>query len=127
MIWLLWTRELHTLEVTGLETVVHIKGKANVASVEGLTTKDKVVLLAGSPLRDEASLGQFEVKALATLDVVGRTLGVDESTCINNTSQSVIFIRGVDENFDISEELLDMVPMTDPTSENDLFSINHFI
>lgn len=49
------------------------------------------------------------------------SIAVDESTCINNTSQSVIFIRGVDENFDISEELLDMVPMTDPTSENDLF------
>lgn len=45
------------------------------------------------------------------------SIAVDESTDINNTSQLVIFIRGVEENFDISEELLDMVPMTDPTSE----------
>ncbi|XP_043437632.1 general transcription factor II-I repeat domain-containing protein 2-like isoform X1 [Prionailurus bengalensis] len=288
-------RELHTLEVTGLETVAQIK--AHVAFLEGLTTEDKVVLLAGSPLQDEATLGQCGVEALATLEVVGRMLGVgkrkmdrehrmfqekwerayffvevknspvclicnqtlsvskeynlrrhyeanhskhfdryteemrdeklnelkkglhflqhlssntnklsdaavkcsyvisekiaraskpftdgefikdcllsaaeilcpeqkpafahisltgntvaqrvkdmaenlqdklrekvksfvtfsiavDESTYINNTRQLIIFIRGVDENFDITEELLDMVPMTDPTAENDLF------
>lgn len=46
---------------------------------------------------------------------------VDESTYKNNMSQLIIFIRGVDENFDITEELLDMVLMTDPASENDLF------
>lgn len=49
------------------------------------------------------------------------SIAVDENTYINNTSQLIIFIHGVDENFDIAEELLDMVPMTDPTSENDLF------
>lgn len=42
---------------------------------------------------------------------------MDESTDMNNTSQLVVFIWGVEENFDISEELLNMVPMTDPTSE----------
>ncbi|XP_053755432.1 ubiquitin-like protein FUBI isoform X1 [Panthera pardus] len=67
-------RELHTLEVTGLETVAQIK--AHVAFLEGLTTEDKVVLLAGSPLQDEATLGQCGVEALATLEVVGRMLGV---------------------------------------------------
>uniref|UniRef100_A0ABI8A7S4 Ubiquitin-like domain-containing protein n=1 Tax=Felis catus TaxID=9685 RepID=A0ABI8A7S4_FELCA len=68
-------RELHTLEVTGLETVAQIK--AHVAFLEGLTTEDKVVLLAGSPLQDEATLGQCGVEALATLEVVGRMLGDD--------------------------------------------------
>ncbi|XP_030188895.1 putative ubiquitin-like protein FUBI-like protein ENSP00000310146 [Lynx canadensis] len=71
-------RELHTLEVTGLETVAQIK--AHVAFLEGLTTEDKVVLLAGSPLQDEATLGQCGVEALATLEVVGRMLG-GESGC----------------------------------------------
>ncbi|XP_016063897.1 PREDICTED: ubiquitin-like protein FUBI isoform X2 [Miniopterus natalensis] len=66
-------RELHTLEVTGLETVAQIK--ALVASLEGFTTEDKVVLLAGSPLQDEATLGQCGVEALMTLEVVGRMLG----------------------------------------------------
>nr|XP_054367824.1 ubiquitin-like protein FUBI [Mirounga angustirostris] len=76
-------RELHTLEVTGLETVAQIKAKAHAASLEGHTTEDKVVLLAASPLQDEATLGQCGVEALATLEVVGRLLGVDESTYIN--------------------------------------------
>ena len=49
------------------------------------------------------------------------SIAVDESTYINNTSQLIIFICGADENFDITEELLDIVPMTDPTSEDDLF------
>lgn len=50
------------------------------AFLEGLTTEDKVVLLAGSPLQDEATLGQCGVEALATLEVVGRMLG-GESGC----------------------------------------------
>lgn len=48
------------------------------------------------------------------------SIAADESTYINSTNQLIIFIRGVDENFDVTEELLDMVPMTDPTSESDL-------
>eukprot|EP00074_Homo_sapiens_P095842 XP_016874131.1 putative ubiquitin-like protein FUBI-like protein ENSP00000310146 isoform X4 [Homo sapiens] len=67
-------RELHTLEVTGLETVA--QSKAHVASLEGLIPEDKVVLLAGSPLQNEATLGQCGVEALTTLEVVGRRLGV---------------------------------------------------
>lgn len=31
-----------------------------------------------------------------------------------------VCIRAVDGNLDVTEELLDMVPMTKPTSENDL-------
>ncbi|KAF5928173.1 hypothetical protein HPG69_018410 [Diceros bicornis minor] len=66
-------RELHTLEVTDLETVAQIK--ARVASLEGLPPEDKVVLPAGSPLQDAATLGQCGVEALTTLEVVGRMLG----------------------------------------------------
>ncbi|CAK7308245.1 Ubiquitin-like protein FUBI [Vulpes lagopus] len=69
--------ELHTLEVTGLEAFAHIKAKTHVASLEGHTIEDKVVLLAGSPLPDEAILGQCGVEALATLEMVGRMLGGD--------------------------------------------------
>uniref|UniRef100_A0A8C9AYZ7 Ubiquitin-like domain-containing protein n=1 Tax=Prolemur simus TaxID=1328070 RepID=A0A8C9AYZ7_PROSS len=64
-------QELHALEVTGLETVA--QSKAHVASLEGRTLEDKVMLLAGSPLQDEATLG--EVDALTTLEVVGCMLG----------------------------------------------------
>lgn len=66
-------QELHTLEVTGQETVTQIK--AHVASLEGIALEDQVVLLAGSPLEDEATLGQCGVEALTTLEVAGRMLG----------------------------------------------------
>ncbi|XP_032769809.1 LOW QUALITY PROTEIN: ubiquitin-like protein FUBI [Rattus rattus] len=66
-------QELHTLEVTGQETVAQIK--AHVASLEGIAPEDQVVLLAGSPLEDEATLGQCGVEALTTLEVAGRMLG----------------------------------------------------
>ncbi|KAK7823430.1 hypothetical protein U0070_013779 [Myodes glareolus] len=67
------TQELHTLEVTGQETVAQIK--AHVTSLEGIAPEDQVVLLAGSPLEDEATLAQCGVEALTTLEVAGRMLG----------------------------------------------------
>ncbi|KAM5319362.1 ubiquitin-like FUBI-ribosomal protein eS30 fusion protein [Glossophaga mutica] len=66
-------QELHTLEVTGQETVAQIK--AQVASLEGIAPEDQVVLLAGAPLEDEATLGQCGVESLTTLEVAGRMLG----------------------------------------------------
>ena len=65
-------QELHTLEVTGQETVAQIK--AHVASLEGIAPEDQVLLLAGTPLEDEATLGQCGVEALSTVEVAGRML-----------------------------------------------------
>ncbi|XP_031288631.2 general transcription factor II-I repeat domain-containing protein 2 isoform X2 [Camelus dromedarius] len=53
---------------------------------------------------------------------VAYSIAIDEITDINNTTQLAIFIRGVDENFDTSEELLDTVPMTGTKSANEIFS-----
>ncbi|XP_007462078.1 PREDICTED: ubiquitin-like protein FUBI [Lipotes vexillifer] len=66
-------QDLHTLEVTGQETVAQIK--AHVASLEGIAPEDQVLLMAGTPLEDEATLGQCGVEALSTLEVAGRMLG----------------------------------------------------
>ncbi|XP_027482232.2 LOW QUALITY PROTEIN: putative ubiquitin-like protein FUBI-like protein ENSP00000310146, partial [Zalophus californianus] len=67
-------QELHTLEVTGQEAVAQIK--AHVASLEGIAPVDQVVLLAGTPLEDEATLlGQCGVEALTTLEVASHMLG----------------------------------------------------
>ncbi|XP_057603550.1 general transcription factor II-I repeat domain-containing protein 2 isoform X2 [Hippopotamus amphibius kiboko] len=52
---------------------------------------------------------------------VAYSIAIDEITDINNTTQLAIFIRGVDENFDVSEELLDTVPMTGTKSGNEIF------
>ena len=43
--------------------------------LEGIAPEDQVVLLAGTPLEDEATLGQCGVEALTTLEVAGRMLG----------------------------------------------------
>uniref|UniRef100_A0A4X2K626 Ubiquitin-like domain-containing protein n=1 Tax=Vombatus ursinus TaxID=29139 RepID=A0A4X2K626_VOMUR len=64
---------LHTLAMTRQETVAQIK--ACVASLEGIALEDQVLLLSGSPLEDEAILGQCKVEPLATLEVADRMLG----------------------------------------------------
>ncbi|KAK5616283.1 hypothetical protein CRENBAI_014625 [Crenichthys baileyi] len=63
----------HTLEVTGQETVGQIK--AHVQALEGLLVEDQVLLLAGSPLEDDASLATCGVTEHCTLEVAGRLLG----------------------------------------------------
>ncbi|XP_075420946.1 general transcription factor II-I repeat domain-containing protein 2B-like isoform X2 [Tenrec ecaudatus] len=52
---------------------------------------------------------------------VAYSVAIDEITDTNNTTQLAIFIRGVDENFEVSEELLDTVPMTGTKSGNETF------
>lgn len=49
--------------MTGQETVAQIKNHGT--SLEGITPEDQVVLLAGTPLEVEATLGQCKVEALA--------------------------------------------------------------
>nr|XP_033783050.1 ubiquitin-like protein FUBI [Geotrypetes seraphini] len=66
-------QSLHTLEVSGQETVAQLK--ACVESLEGLAAEDQVLLLGGTPLEDKSTLEQCGISALATLEVAGRMLG----------------------------------------------------
>ncbi|ELW63799.1 Ubiquitin-like protein FUBI [Tupaia chinensis] len=66
-------QELQTREVISQEMVTQIK--ANVSSLEGVTPEDQVMLLAGTPQEDEATLGRCGVEALITLEVAGLMLG----------------------------------------------------
>ncbi|KAM8901433.1 ubiquitin-like protein FUBI [Lycaon pictus] len=68
-----WTQELHTLEMTGQETVTQIK--TYVASLESIAPEDQVMLLAGMTLMDGATLGQCGAEALSTLEVACCTFG----------------------------------------------------
>ncbi|XP_032693038.1 ubiquitin-like protein FUBI [Lontra canadensis] len=70
---LVHAQELHTLKVTGQEMVTQIK--APVASPEGIAPEAQVVLLAGTPLEDKATLGGCGVEALITPAVAGHMLG----------------------------------------------------
>lgn len=45
---------------------------------------------------------------------------MDESTDISDTAQLAIYVRGVDTNLHVTEELLDLVPMKDTTRGTDL-------
>ena len=48
------------------------------------------------------------------------SLALDESTDIEDTAQLLVFIRGIDENFEITEELLSLEHLKDTTGQ-DLF------
>ena len=49
------------------------------------------------------------------------SLALDESTDIEYTAQLLVFIRGIDENFEITEELLSLEHLKDTTTGQDLF------
>uniref|UniRef100_A0A8C3PD47 FAU ubiquitin like and ribosomal protein S30 fusion n=3 Tax=Archelosauria TaxID=1329799 RepID=A0A8C3PD47_CHRPI len=66
-------QNLHTLEVSGQETVAHIK--AHIESLEGIASEDQVVLLGGTPLEDESLIGQCGISEFTTLEVAARMLG----------------------------------------------------
>ncbi|KAJ8352217.1 hypothetical protein SKAU_G00236930 [Synaphobranchus kaupii] len=50
------------------------------------------------------------------------SIAIDESTDVTDIAQLAIFIRGVDETLTITEELLELVPMNDTTTADDIFS-----
>lgn len=56
------------------------------------------------------------------------SLAVDESTDTVDTAQLAVFIRDINSNFEITEELLKCVPLTGTTTANDIYSaIEHLI
>uniref|UniRef100_A0A8C3IDC5 Uncharacterized protein n=1 Tax=Chrysemys picta bellii TaxID=8478 RepID=A0A8C3IDC5_CHRPI len=46
---------------------------------------------------------------------------LDESTDVSDTAQCAVFIRGVDCNLNITEELLDLIPLKGTTTGRDIF------
>ncbi|KAG1941785.1 ubiquitin-60S ribosomal protein L40 [Pimephales promelas] len=66
-------QSLHTLEVSGHETVHDIK--AQVQALEGLSVEEQVLLLSGSPLEDEHTLLSCGVTEHCTLELTARLLG----------------------------------------------------
>ncbi|XP_051730305.1 FAU ubiquitin like and ribosomal protein S30 fusion a [Ctenopharyngodon idella] len=66
-------QSLHTLQVSGQETVRDLK--AHVQTLEGVSVEDQVLLLAGAPLEDDATLLTCGVTELCTLELAARLLG----------------------------------------------------
>lgn len=48
-------------------------------------------------------------------------MAIDESTDVMDTAQVAIFIRGIDNEFNIIEEMASLVPLKDTTKARDLF------
>jgi len=48
------------------------------------------------------------------------SLALDESTDVSDTAQLVVFVRGVTDNFEITEEFLDMTGMSSTTTGQDI-------
>ncbi|XP_036450212.1 FAU ubiquitin like and ribosomal protein S30 fusion b isoform X1 [Colossoma macropomum] len=66
-------QSLHTVEVDGSETVAHIK--AQIEALEGLSCDDQILTLRGTPLQDEALIGQSGIEEFSTIEVSSRLLG----------------------------------------------------
>lgn len=49
------------------------------------------------------------------------SVAIDESTDTADVSQLAIFVGGVDETLTVAEEFLELVPMTDTTTAEDIF------
>ena len=49
------------------------------------------------------------------------SLALDESTDQGDTAQLVIFIRGIDENMNVTEEMLDLCHMKGTTTGRDIY------
>lgn len=56
-----------------------------------------------------------------TAEFVFYSIALDESTDVSDTAQLAIFIRGINNNFKITEELLSLYPMKGTTQGTDLF------
>ena len=56
------------------------------------------------------------------------SIALDESTDISNTSQLLIFIRALDQDFNVSEELLKLASLHETTKGIDIFNeVNNLI
>ncbi|CAN7940767.1 unnamed protein product [Ixodes hexagonus] len=51
------------------------------------------------------------------------SIAVDESTDITDNAQCAIFVRGIDKNLNVTEELLDLIPMKGTTTGADILSV----
>nr|XP_056718015.1 FAU ubiquitin-like and ribosomal protein S30 [Euleptes europaea] len=66
-------QKLHTLSVSGQETVARLK--AHIETLEGITPEDQVVLLGRTPWEDDAIIGQCGISDLTTVEIAARVLG----------------------------------------------------
>ena len=58
----------------------------------------------------------------ASKDFLWYSLALDESTDVQDTAQLLVFKRGINTHFELTEELLSHEPLKDTTTGQDLFN-----
>ena len=49
-------------------------------------------------------------------------VALDETTDITDTAQLAVYVRGIDDNFELMEELLTVIPMHGQTTAKEIFT-----
>lgn len=81
-------------------------------SLSANTVARRVTELAADSYQQLSSIGKnFEAFSLA----------IDESTDITDTAMCAVFVRGVDKKLNITEKLLDLIPLKGTTTGMDIF------
>lgn len=79
---------------------------------------EKIKLFEGISLSTRTLFSQLK-DIIPSLDCF--SIAIDESTDISDTAQLLIFIRGIDKEFNIYEELADMCSIKGTTTGEDIF------
>lgn len=121
--------------------IAHKIAKSNKTFGEGEFVKDCLQIVADVLCPDKKKL--FESVSLSRRTITSRiekitvnitsqltvkiesfvafSITMDESTDVSDTAQLLIFVRGVDENFNITEELASLRSMKGTTTGNDIY------
>lgn len=88
-------------------------------------TFEKISLSANTVAERINELSESVEKELFTRchDFDAFSIAVDESTDVTDNAQCAIFVRGVDRNLNVTEELLDLVSMKGTTTGADIASV----
>jgi Spin-doc zinc-finger len=71
---------------------------------------------------EDLSENIFDIFKFRCKKFVFYSIAMDESPDINDIAQLAIFIRGVDEYYNITEELAALIPLKDTTKSTDLYT-----
>ena len=52
---------------------------------------------------------------------MGNSVALDETTDVTDTAQLAVYVRGIDDNVEVTEESLTVIPMSGQTTAQELF------
>lgn len=100
-----------------------LSGAANIMCPEQKTKFDSISLSRRTVVRRVEKISENLMHQLqdASKDFLWYSLALDESTDVQDTAQLLVFIRGINTRFELTEELLSVESLKDTTTGQDLF------